>query len=106
MLVEPEARVYEHITVKNGVPRIAGTRYKVIHLAIERMAYGWSPEELQYQHPDLSLGQIYAALAYYADHQEELDRAIEADEAEYERLRAAAENSPLRQTLRARGLIK
>ncbi|HEY4689264.1 MAG TPA: DUF433 domain-containing protein [Anaerolineae bacterium] len=106
MLVEPEARVYEHIAVVDGIPRIAGTRYKVIHLALERMAYGWSPEELQYQHPDLSLGQIYAALAYYVDHQEELDHVIEEQAADYDRLRAAAENSPLRQRLRAQGLIK
>jgi uncharacterized protein (DUF433 family) len=106
MLAEPESRVYQHITVADGIPRIAGTRYKVIHLVQERMAYGWSPEELQYQHPDLSLGQIYAALAYYADHQEELDQVIEEDLAEYRRLRAEAENSPLRQKLRAKGLIK
>ena len=106
MLAEPEARVYEHIVLEGDVPRIAGTRYKVIHLVEERMAYGWSPEELQYQHPDLSLGQIYAALAYYADHREALDRVIEENGAEYARLRAAAEQSPLRQKLRAKGLIK
>ncbi len=28
------------------------------------MAYGWSPEEMHFQHPDLTLGQIYSALAY------------------------------------------
>ena len=106
MLAEPEARVYEHIVVVDGVPRIAGTRYKVIHLVEERMAHGWSPEELHYQHPDLGLGQIYAALAYYADHQDELDRVIEQNLAEYERLRAAAGDSPLRQKLRAKGLIE
>ena len=106
MLAESEARVYEHIVVVDGVPRIAGTRYKVIHLAEERLAHGWSPEELQNQHPDLSLGQIYAALAYYADHQEEVDRVIEQNLAEYEHLRTAASNSPLRQRLRAKGLIK
>ena len=40
-------------------------------------AYGWSPEELHFQHPDLSLGQIHSALAYYWDHRNELDRDIE-----------------------------
>jgi uncharacterized protein (DUF433 family) len=93
-------RVYEHIVVRDGVPRIAATRYKVTHLVQERLAYGWSPEELQYQHQDLSLGEIYSALAYYADHQEELDRIIESDSAEYRALRDAAADSPLRQRLR------
>lgn len=94
-------RVYEHIVVRDAVPRIAGTRYKVAHLVQERLAYGWSPEELQYQHPDLSLGQVYSALAYYADHQEEMDRMIERESDEYRALRDAAAGSPLRQRLRS-----
>lgn len=94
-------RVYEHIVVHDAVPQIAGTRYKVTHLVEERLAYGLRPEELQYQHPDLSLGQIYSALAYYSDHQEELDRIIERDSAEYQTLRDAAAGSPLRQRLRS-----
>jgi uncharacterized protein (DUF433 family) len=98
---------YEHIILDDqGRPLIAGTTMKVIELVVEHLAYGWSPDELSYQHPYLTLGQIYSALAYYADHQEEIDREIEESTAEYERLRAAVENSPLRQKLRAKGLIK
>jgi len=37
---------------------------------LDKIAYGWSPEEIQYQHPQLTLGQVYSALAYYADRQE------------------------------------
>ena len=50
---------------------------KVVELVLEKMAHGWSPEELYFQHPHLTLGQIYSALAYYSDHQEELDKDIE-----------------------------
>ncbi|MCI0551328.1 MAG: DUF433 domain-containing protein, partial [Anaerolineae bacterium] len=46
-------------------------------LILDKIAYGWSPEELQFQHPHLKLGQIYSALAYYSDHQEELDEIIQ-----------------------------
>jgi uncharacterized protein (DUF433 family) len=68
---------YEHIVLDDaGVPRIAGTTMKVIELVLERSAYGWSPEELHFQHPYLSLGQIHSALAYYWDHQDELDQDI------------------------------
>jgi hypothetical protein len=31
----------------------------VVELVVEKMAYGWSPEEFHLQHPYLSLGQIY-----------------------------------------------
>ena len=50
---------------------------KVVELVLGKMAYGWSPEELHFQHPYLTLGQIHSALAYYWDHREELDRDIE-----------------------------
>ncbi len=69
---------YEHIAVnEDGVPVIVGTKMKVVDLAVEQWAYGWSPEELHFQHPHLTLGQIHSALAYYHDHREELDRDIE-----------------------------
>jgi uncharacterized protein (DUF433 family) len=66
---------YEHIVLDaQGVPRIAGTTMKVIEVVTAQAAYGWSPEELHFQFPHLSLGQIHSALAYYWDHQDELDR--------------------------------
>jgi uncharacterized protein (DUF433 family) len=60
----------------HGVARLAGTRMKVLHLAKEKRAHGWSPEEMKRQHPHLSLAQIHAALAYYYEHQPEIDRQI------------------------------
>ena len=69
---------YEHINLdKKGVTIITGTNMKVIELVLEKSAFGWSPEEIHFQHPYLSLGQIYSALAYYWDHQKELDADIE-----------------------------
>jgi uncharacterized protein (DUF433 family) len=69
---------YEHVVMgEDQVPIIEGTTTKVVELVMERMAYGWSPEEIHLQHPYLSLGQIYSAMAYYWDHREELDKDIE-----------------------------
>jgi uncharacterized protein (DUF433 family) len=69
---------YEHIVLDTtGVSIIAGTNMKVIELVLEKYAYGWSPEELHFQHPYLTLGQIHSAFAYYWDHQKELDADIE-----------------------------
>jgi hypothetical protein len=50
---------------------------KVVELVLDAKAYGWSPEELHFQHVHLTMGQICSALAYYWDHQEEVDRDIE-----------------------------
>ena len=69
---------YEHITLDEAqVPMIAGTTIKVVELVLDHLAYGWSPEELHFQHPYLTMGQIYSALAYYWDHKTELDQDIE-----------------------------
>lgn len=69
---------YEHIILDQAqVPMIAGTTMKVVELVLDSKAYGWSPEELHFQHPYLTLGQIYSALAYYWDHQADLDQDID-----------------------------
>jgi uncharacterized protein (DUF433 family) len=71
------ATKYEHIVIgEDGVPRIAGSTTKVVELVADRHAYGWSPEEMQFQHPHLSLGQVHAALAYYWDHQSDLEQDL------------------------------
>ncbi len=68
---------YEHIEIDSaGVPIIAGTNMKLIELVLSQLSYGWSPEELYFQFPYLSMGQIHSALAYYWDHQEYLDQDI------------------------------
>lgn len=46
---------------------------KVIELVSGHLAFGWSPEEIKFQHPYLSMSQIYSTLAYYWDNKEELD---------------------------------
>lgn len=95
---------YEHISIReDGTPVIAGTTMKVVELVVERIAYGWSPEELQFQHPYLTLGQIHSALAYYWDHADEVDRDIERRLGRVERRRQTAKPSPLLARLRASG---
>lgn len=61
-----------------GVAWVGETNTKVIEVALDKIAHGWSPEEIYFQHyGDLSLAQIHSALAYYYDHQGELDAEIE-----------------------------
>ena len=97
---------YEHIAIdEHGVPYISGTTLKVIELVAEKFAYGWSPEEFLFQHPYLTLGQIHAALAYYWDHADELDKDMTARKLKVKELQKKAPVSPLITRLRSQGLI-
>ncbi len=79
---------YEDIVLnEDRGPSIAGTTIKVVEMVVEQQAYGWSPEELHFQHPYLTLGQIHSALAYYWDHREELDLDIQRQLERVEELR-------------------
>ncbi len=97
---------YEHIVLdKKRVPIIAGTSMKVIELILDHKAYGWSPEELQFQHPFLTMGQIHSALAYYWDHQNELDSDIEQRLKMADEIRQTIKPSSLEARLKNEGLI-
>jgi uncharacterized protein (DUF433 family) len=71
--------------VCGGRLHIAGTGVSV------RRIVGWykrgeTPEEIVTQVPHLTLAQVHAALAYYHANQAEMDAAMAAEEAEYDRL--------------------
>jgi uncharacterized protein (DUF433 family) len=97
---------YDHIILnEEGIPTIAGTDMKVIELVLERTAYGWSPEELHFQHPFLTLGQIYSALAYYYDNQEKIEDDIEQRLQVVDEIQRKSGPSPLAARLKAKGLL-
>lgn len=98
--------VTEHIALdRTGTPVLAGTTMKVVELVMAQMAHGWSAEELHFQYPYLSLGQIHSALAYYWDHKQELDANIEHRWQWAEQSRREAGPSPLVAKLRTLGLL-
>ena len=95
-----------HIEIDDkGVASIAGANTKVVEVVLDKLAYGWSPEEIHFQHPHLSLAQIHAALAYYFDHQAHFDKQIEGTLREAESLAGQTADSPLRQRLRRLGKL-
>ena len=83
-----------------GVAWISETRVKVIEVALDKPAHGSSPEEMAFQYPHLSLAQIHAALAYYYEHQRELDADIQRRWLEVKELAAQNADSPLQRRLR------
>jgi uncharacterized protein (DUF433 family) len=89
-----------------GVPLIQGTTLKVVELVTAQQAYGWSPEELHFQLPHITMAQIHAALSYYWDHKDELDADMERRFEYAEEMRRQAGPSPLAERLRAQGLLQ
>jgi uncharacterized protein (DUF433 family) len=80
---------------EQGVAWISGTRVKVIEVALDKLAHGSSPEKMAFQYPHLSLAQIHAALAYYYEHQRELDADIQRHWLEVKERAAQETDSPL-----------
>lgn len=80
-----EMVISEHIEMTPGIcggkPRIAGHRIKVQDIVIWYEEMGMSPDEILYHYPSITLADVYAALAYYHDHREEVRRQIREDEA-------------------------
>lgn len=89
-----------------GVAYITGTTAKVIEIALAKETSGQTPEELQRDLPHLTLAQIYAALAYYHQHKEELDAEIERRYEVAEKLRAEAGESGFARRMRATGKLQ
>ncbi|WP_160134243.1 DUF433 domain-containing protein [Halococcus salsus] len=56
--------------VLGGKPRIEGRRIGVLHV-VDQIQGGRTPEEMTTQF-DLTLGEVYTALAYYHEHPEEM----------------------------------
>jgi uncharacterized protein (DUF433 family) len=94
-----------HIVLDDrGVAWIEEANTKVVEVVCDYKAYGWSVDEMHEQHPHLSRAQLHAAMAYYFDHQQEIDEKIERDLVEVTRMAAEAGESPLKKKLRERGL--
>jgi prevent-host-death family protein len=62
--------------ISGGEPLIHGTRITVRHI-VERVRSGHTVDAILAALPHLTPAQVYAALAYYYDHQAEIDRLIE-----------------------------
>ena len=91
---------------EQGRAWIDDTNVKVIEVVLDKLGYGYGPEEILAAHPGtFTLAQIHAAFSYYYDHQAEFDAEIERQRKEVEALRLANLNSPVRQKLRELGKI-
>ncbi len=86
MSVMLDAMLARSPDVCGGRLRIDGTRITV-HRIATLYKQGQSAEEIAQTYPHLSLGQVYAALAYYHANRAEIESALAAADARYDELR-------------------
>src|SRR5208283_1242313 len=101
---------YAHLSLSaQGVPVITGTRTKVVEIVLDHLAHGSDAREIHREFPHLPVGAIYSSLAYYYDHQAEIDadiarrlQKVNDIKAELDRLQGP---SRIRLKLKAQGLL-
>jgi uncharacterized protein (DUF433 family) len=83
--------IREHIEIVQEAlgpkARIAGHRIGVEDIAVWHEKLGMSPDEIVYNYPTITLADVYAALAYYWDHRDEIEQAIAGEKAFVEEFR-------------------
>jgi uncharacterized protein (DUF433 family) len=96
---------YPHVEKLEGQPaRLEGhPRIRVAQIVMDYREYGWSVDEMCRQHPYLGPAEAHAAMAYYFDHQEEIDREIQEEIEQVQREQSQAVRSPVYHCLRAQG---
>ena len=67
-------------SICGGKPIIAGTRIRVIDIAIRYELGGMSPDEIIQDFPTLSLPQIHDALSFYYERKHEIDLTVQKEE--------------------------
>ena len=79
------AVTYAHVvstpSLFQGEPHIDGLRIRVRDIVLARDEGGCTPEEIAGTiYPDLTLAQVYSALAYFEDHRPEIEQAAEREQ--------------------------
>lgn len=85
--------------------RVAGTRV-TLDTVVGAFQRGATAEEITQDYPSVSLPDVYAVLAYYLRHQEEVDEYLARREREHAELRHEIESTPGNQDLRRRLLAR
>jgi uncharacterized protein (DUF433 family) len=95
-----EAQVAKnHVETKpnvcGGRPCIVGTRIRVQDIYVCHELKGMTTDEILGAYPSISLADIHAALAYYHDHRDEINRQMQEEREFVEALKARTGPGPL-----------
>jgi uncharacterized protein (DUF433 family) len=99
----------QHIELRpdvcGGKPCIAGTRIRVWDIYVLHERLGKTADEILADYPQLSLADVHAALAYYFDHQREIDSQMKSADDFVEQLKSLTGPGPLAEKLARRDSI-
>jgi uncharacterized protein (DUF433 family) len=84
-----------------GEIRLTGHRIGLLHI-VDRYKEGVSPETISNAYPTLSLALIHKVIAFYLDHQDEVDSYVAATRQEIDRQAAMPSPGPTMVELRRR----
>ena len=98
---------YPHIVADPGEsPRLKShPRTRVAMIVMDYRARGLGPEEIARHYTYLTLAEIHAAMAYYYDHQDEIDAEIQAELDQLDADPNLNARSPVWNKLKAKGAI-
>lgn len=102
------ATTYPHIVKEDGQPARLEKhpRLRVSMIVTHYLAYGRSPDEICLHLPHLTPGEVYSAMAYYFDHEQEIDAEIQAELDQLDEEARTKPRSPIWHKLKAKGLIQ
>ncbi|HTQ40868.1 MAG TPA: DUF433 domain-containing protein [Pirellulales bacterium] len=89
----------QHIEITPGVcggkPRVAGTRIRVQDVYVWHELLGKSADVIAAEYPQLTVADVYAALAYFWDHRAEIELQMQSEENFVAKMQAALGAGPL-----------
>jgi len=73
---------YPHIAKSAGEPaRLERLpRIRVSQIVTDYLNHGWSADEMCLHYPHLNLAEVHSAMAYYFDHQKEIEQELEREQ--------------------------
>ena len=101
------ALTYPHIVKENGAPACLEShpRTRVAMIVMDYLARGLGPEDIVRHYPYLNLAEVHSAMAYYHDHEQEIDAEIQAELDQLEQETSNKPRSPIWLKLKTKGLI-
>src|SRR5216684_4943016 len=92
----PVEVTYPHIEKIEGEPaRLKRMpRIRVAQIAIDYLNHGWSADEICLHYPHLKPAEVHSAMAYYFDHQAEIDAEIKKEQRMIDADRQSAKPTP------------
>ncbi len=91
-------RIESQPGICGGQPCIAGTRIRVQDVYVWHELQGQTADQIVSRFPQLTMADVYAALAYYWDHRDQIQREMQAESDLVTRIRQQSV-SPLEEKL-------